>query len=303
MKRFTAAVFVILTGCLALTGVGVFVEAPAHAQYGAHLQPGASNRLSAYGIGEASAQPDRVMMVTTVSGHAPLAGDALVKYRDAKRRATEAIEALEIDGLAIEGQGLALHSAYDQQTINMLQQRMWNGGDAGGEIDTRPQIIVKEQLKITITGIDQLDEAALLELLIKLIETSQDAGLSVGGADTMTMINRGWGNQPMSLFAFEVSEPEKAHAEARAAAIEAAKSRARQMAEQAGVTLGPILSVDEYPVNTSQHHYQNPMQSFLMAGVIQMDGQSLGPAPTDELGPTPVKVQVNLSFGIEPANP
>jgi len=303
MRRFTAAALAVLSCCLAFAGLGMVAEMPANAQFMAHGQADATHRLSALGIGEAIAQPDRVTMVTTVSGHAPLAGDALVKYRDAKRRATEAIQALEIEGLTIEGQGLALHSAYDQQTINMLQQRMWNNAEAGAEIDTRPQIIVKEQLKITITGIDQLEEAALLELLIRLIETSQDAGLGVGGADAMTMINRGWGNQPMSLFAFEVSDPDRAHAQARAAAIAAAKARAKQMAEQAGVTLGPILSVDEYPVNTSQHHYQNPMQSFLMAGVIQMDGQSLGPAPTDQLGPTPVKVRVNLSFAIEPPKP
>ena len=121
--------------------------------------------------------------------------------------------------------------------------------------------------------------------------------------DPMTMMNYGWGNQPMSLFAFEVADPSAAQAEARAASIEEAKARAQQMAQQSGVKLGPITSVNEYPVNMNQHQYQNPMQSFLVAGVMQMDGSQIEPIPTDRLGPSKVKVRVNLSFAIEPASP
>ncbi len=278
-------------------GVMMHFKAPSHAQ------DAPATRLSAFGVGEAVAKPSRVTMVTTVSGNAPLASDALVKYRDAKRRAVEALEGLEIAGLSIEGRGLALHSAYDQQTINMLQQQMWNGGGGGGAVETKPQIIVKEQLQVTITGIDQLDETALLETLIKLVETAQDAGLSIGGIDPAAMMQYGWGNQPMSLFAFEVADPAAAQTQARAAAIAAAKARAQEMAQQAGVTLGPILSVEESPINPYQLPYQNPMQSFIAAGVMQMDGSQLDPTPTDRLGPSTVTVRVNLSFAIEPASP
>jgi len=255
-------------------------------------------RLSTYGTGEATVRPSRVTLITSVSGSAQLASDAIVKFRDAKRRATEAFEELAIEGLVLEGQGMALHSAYDQQTINMLQQRRWNPEVAATDIEVKPQIIVTEKIKIVINGIDKLGPAARRDVLVKLVETVGDTGLSVGGIDPAVMANYGYGNQPMSLFAFEVEDTDKALAEARAAAVADARQRAADMAQATGVQLGPIVSVNESVVSGSSHHY-NPMQVFQMSGAMQMDASETGATPTDSMGPATVRVRVNLTFALQ----
>jgi len=258
----------------------------------------AEPRLKTHGVGEATIRPSKVTLITSVSGSGQLASDAIVKFRDAKRRATEAFEELGIEGLALEGQGMALHSAYDQQTINMLQQRRWNPEMATTDVEVKPQIIVTEKIKVVITGIDQLEQDALLDVLVKLVETVADAGLSVGGIDPAVMANYGYGNQPMSLFAFEVEDAEAALAEARKAAVADARKRAESMSRAIGVQLGPIVSVSESVVTGSSHHYNNPMQVFQMSGALQMDATVTGAAPTDAMGPTTVRVRVNLGFAL-----
>ncbi len=262
----------------------------------------APSRLSTDGIGEVVVKPSRVTLVTSVQGSGQLASDAVVKFRDAKRRGIETFQQLAIPNLTVEGQGMAIHTAYDQNTINMLQQRMWNPELAATEIDTKPQIVAKESLKVVITGIDKLSEEELVQTLTKLIEAMGDAGLPLGWMDPTLMLNYGYGNQPMSIFVFESDHTEKAEAEARAKAIEKARARATDMASQTGVTLGPIVSVREDSAGIAGHNpYQNPLQALQMSGVLSLDNQGGASTAADGIGGAKVRIRVFLEFAIEPA--
>src|SRR4051812_36487033 len=69
---------------------------------------GAGEGISVAGSGEVKAKPTTVELNATVSGDAELAADAIVKYRDARRRAVEALNGLKLEGLKVEGGGFSV---------------------------------------------------------------------------------------------------------------------------------------------------------------------------------------------------
>ena len=58
--------------------------------------------ISVYGTGETSAKPDLVEISLRANASAELTADALVKYRDTKRRTLEAFEKLKLEKLEVE---------------------------------------------------------------------------------------------------------------------------------------------------------------------------------------------------------
>src|SRR5437762_12046832 len=66
---------------------------------------GGGEGISVAGSGEVKAKPKVVEINATVSGDAELAADAIVKYRDARRRAVDALNGLKLEGLKIDTNG------------------------------------------------------------------------------------------------------------------------------------------------------------------------------------------------------
>src|SRR5688572_18802504 len=71
-------------------------------------QPSEAGGITVEAVGEVRAPPDRMEFATRLDGAAELAGDALVKHREYKRRALEALAEMQLEDLQIEIFGASL---------------------------------------------------------------------------------------------------------------------------------------------------------------------------------------------------
>lgn len=252
-------------------------------------RPSSISQLMVSGSGQVKAMPDTVVMLSGVSGEAELAQDAVIKYRDAKRRALKSLQALGIENLEVEPMGMSLGAKYDEQVMNMMRS---------GEtpLKLKPAIVAAESLKLTITQIQGMEPQAISEALTTLIEAVQDAGLSLGDP-SMTRMAYGYGEGPMKLFIFQLKDTEPSIAEARRLAVADARRRAESLARETGVELGRVLSASEAVVDR-RFYGGSSWQLYTQALGIGINDDSSTPIMSDSFGPVTVQVQVSMSFEI-----
>lgn len=90
---------------------------------------------------------------------------------------------------------------------------------------------------------------------------------------------------------FIVDDQEKYQEEARAEALEKAKAKAQQVAQEAGISLGDLVNVSDYPNTASVGGYEMMKSSDYSV-------RSAGIAPTLEAGSQEVSVNVSLTYEI-----
>ena len=100
--------------------------------------------ITVYGTGDLSTRPNWVEVDLNLSGKAELTADALVKYRDAKKRVTEALEKLNIKNLSMDERGLTVSAG----TPLEQQQRAMNGMP---QVPTKTQIEVASVMRVLCT--------------------------------------------------------------------------------------------------------------------------------------------------------
>lgn len=203
----------------------------------------AGDALTIVATSVAHTKPTQVELTASVSGEAELAKDALVKYRDAKRRAIEAIGKLDIKDLTIKELGVSARVQANQQAMMAMMQGNPNP-------NLKPNYQFREQLRLTVKGIDKLDSAQVAELLAKVVDASRDAGLTIGpqGPSNIMeaqMMQRGAGSS--SIATFRLPDATAAKAQAYETAVKDAKARAQKLADATGVKLGAVTSVQEIP--------------------------------------------------------
>src|SRR5262245_19906819 len=101
---------------------------------------GTFDGIAVSGTGELSAKPTMVEIDLHLSGKAELTGDALVKYRDAKKRTIEALDKLKLKELSTDEMALTISAG----TSVEQQQRMMNGQGTVG----KTQIEVSSTLRV-----------------------------------------------------------------------------------------------------------------------------------------------------------
>src|SRR2546423_1681559 len=102
--------------------------------------------ITVSGSGTVKSKPTEVEIGAIVSGEAELTNDAMVKYRDAKKRAVAAIEGLKVKDLTVESNGVSVNQALDPNA----QQMMMNGRAAN---IGKPKVQASESLKIVLKGV------------------------------------------------------------------------------------------------------------------------------------------------------
>jgi uncharacterized protein YggE len=184
-----------------------------------------------------------VEMSAVVSGEAELAADAVVKYKDSRRRAVKAIEDLKIASLAIESKGFTL-----SQGIDPNQQQMMMRGQM--PTTSKQRVQVTEPLRLIIKDVDKMKDEDLMNVVLKVIDAGRDAGLTVGPAapqnyyQMQMMMQRG-DTSGTGMASFKIADPAALREQAYAKAIENARSKAQRLAQLAGVKLGRVTSVQE----------------------------------------------------------
>ena len=258
--------------------------------------PAGGDGISVAGSGEAKGKPTAVEIGATVSGDAELAADAIVKYRDTKRRAVEALEGLKLEGLKIESGGFAINQGMDAAQ----QQAMMNGNAIAGSAKQR--VTVTEQIKIVLSGLDKLKDEELMDTVLKVVDTGRDGGLQIGSGqprnyyEMQMYYNSGRGNS--NLVNFVIPDAESLRDAAYKNAMADARKRAERLAGLAGVKLGRILSVrDQGAVNMS------PQQAQIYAMTGQMSSESPDQLSSGVFTEIPVRVNLAVQFEIVAGEP
>ena len=205
---------------------------------GAHAdQPG----ITVSGSGSVKSKPTEVEIGAMVSGEAELTNDAMVKYRDAKKRALAAIEGLKLAHVSVESTGVSVSQVLDANAQQMMQQgRAANVG--------KPKVQASESMKITLKGVDKIAAEALMDTVMKVIDTGRDAGLQIGPATPsnyyqLQMMQQS--GQGQGMLQFKIGDSTAQREQAYKEAMEDAKKKAARLADLAGVKLGRIVSVQD----------------------------------------------------------
>ncbi len=280
----------------------VAIEAPpAAAQVGFVPGMGSTDGIAVYGTGELTARPNMVEIDLHVSGKAELTGDALVKYRDAKKRALEALDKLKLNGLSTDELSLAITAG----TSIEQQQRMVNGMP---QVPTKTQIEVSSTLRVQLKDVRDQPAEELIKTVGKLLDVAQDAGVSVGPSPAEMMRNARYGNYTSNAslpVQFVVTDLEALREKAYELAVADARSRASRLAKLHQVKLGPAVSVHEVavagdssgPLRTSVQTPQGTTTTI--ATPHENEPRIASPSLTD----VPVQVKLLVRFAILPADP
>ena len=252
--------------------------------------PGGANGISVAGSGEAKGKPTAVEISAVVSGDAELAADAIVKYRDTKRRAVEALEGLKLEGLTIESGGFAINQGMDPAQ----QQAMMQGNAVAG--GSKQRVTVTEQLTVVLGGLDKLKDEELMDTVLKVVDTGRDGGLQIGRPqprnyyEMQMYYNNGQGNA--NMVSFKIPDAEALREKAYESAMADARKRAERLASLAGVKLGRILSVRDQGAAARN---MNPQTAQMYA----MTGQAPDPGELSSGVYTEIPARVNLAVQFE----
>jgi uncharacterized protein YggE len=234
MRRYAASSSLFL---LALAIAGAIIS-PAHGQSG-DGSSGSPQNLEGFtvaGKGHVTAKPDLVEIDLDISASSELTADAIVKYRDAKRRLHDAFTALKLKNVAVDERGLLVEQKGMQQSPYFF--------DSMPNSRTKTEVQLSRKLIVKATDIRKMEEEAVLQLVAKLIDVAQDAGAHVGPKNDGYYSWR-FGGGGNGLVRFVLDDLDKAQEQAYEKAIADARSRAQRLARLSGVELGPIVAVRE----------------------------------------------------------
>lgn len=245
--------------------------------------------ITVAGTAQVKGKPTEVDIGAIVVGEAELTNDAMVKYRDARKRGLAAVEALKIPGLSIESNGVSVNQALDP---NQAQQFMQ--GRTG--VTTKPKVQASESMKITVKGIDKMASDKLLDTIMKIIDTGRDAGLQIGPPTPqnyyqyqMAMQN----GQGQAMLLFKLGDSTADRDLAYKQAMEDAKNKAQKLAQLAGVKLGNIVAVHES--STPKPQNMNPWAYYAAMQTADDDTADL---TSQVLADITVKVTLTVQFEI-----
>ena len=262
---------------------------------GAALAADAPPGITVSGTGKAKGKPALVEISAVVSGEAELASDAIVKHRDAKRRATKAIEDLKIPALSTTSKGFSVSQAVDPN----MQQMMMRGQTPTA---TKEKVQVTEQLQLVLKDADKLSDEDMMNTVLKIIDAVRDAGLTIGAGapksyQQMMMMAQG-GQGGAGLATFRVPDTAALRAEAHKKAMEDARAKAQRLAELSGVKLGRIISVQDGSGTTPE---ANPTVAVYRAMMSQQESPADADAGLSSavFGDIPLAATLTVQFAIE----
>jgi uncharacterized protein len=194
------------------------------------------------GKGAAAGKPNRLEIDLEVTAASELSSDAIVKYRDAKKRLQDAFAALKLGNVTVEERGLLV----DQKGQAFNPYYMDAPPARRGKIEVQ----LTRKLVVTCSNIRDLDEEAVLQLVAKLLDVAQDAGGKIGGQNDMMAYYYygGYNRQTTGLVRFILDDFTALEERAYGEAVADARAKGGRLAKLSGVELGPVVGVREIVV-------------------------------------------------------
>ncbi|MEE9392477.1 MAG: SIMPL domain-containing protein [Planctomycetota bacterium] len=203
-----------------------------------------SARLFGQGIsvnGHASVPTKAVRLVVRgkLEVKAEMAGDALQEFANARARVLKTLGGLEIQGLSVSGAGLKVAI---KDAAGGGQHNPFGGG---GAAEPEPEVVITEMIDIRVVGLDKMDDKAQRSLIAKILDESKEAGLDFLGGGS----NQVWNSPPTKKslanpgIAYGLPPAAEIEDQAFKIALDDARARADRLARLAGVTLGPVTSI------------------------------------------------------------
>jgi uncharacterized protein len=186
-------------------------------------------------------KPDKVEIDLDVTASSELTADAIVKYRDAKRRVHDAFAALKLGNVTVEERGLLVDQKGTTQSPYFF--------DFQPNTRTKTEVQLTRKLVVKAADLRKMDEEGVLQLVGRLLDVAQDAGAKVGPHNMNPYYYYRWGGNPTTgLVRFVVEDFDKIQEEAYEKAVADARTRAERLARLSKVELGPIVAVREISV-------------------------------------------------------
>ena len=250
---------------LALVLAASAVAAPAWAQTegGSSEQPAKPDNpghISVNGNAVTLVRPEAMRVAFMISGRAEEVADALLKFREQRKRVVEALAANGIEEKSIVETGMAVGSNTDAQ-----QMMVWNGQE--GDTPT-PEFEVSVAMRLDLPWPAEESSDAIAERLGKLIEVLSEAGVPLGPTVQQARMGMQSGGIAVQPVPANLSQVRK---DSTRQAMEEARRLAEALAEHTGRKLGRIIAVDDvgsYNQNRAQVQWgpwgqpQNWAESF-----------------------------------------
>jgi uncharacterized protein YggE len=265
---------------------------PARAQFYDPFGSGAGSTniegFTVVGKAHVAAKPNLVEVDLDVTASSELTADAIVKYRDAKRRIHDAFTALKLRNVVLEERGLLV----DQK--GMMQNPYFF--DYQPNTRTKTEVQLSRKLVVKASDIRKMDEEAVLQLVGRLLDVAQDAGARVGQGNMNSYYYYRFGINPgAGLVRFVLEDYDKVQEEAYEKAIADARARAERLARLSRVELGPIVAIREIAVpgerNTSPNYYYSTPPD---------DEAPRKRLETSKFQDIPVRVELLVRFQVHP---
>jgi uncharacterized protein len=249
------------------------------------------------GKGTVAAKPNSVEIDLEISAASELTADAIVKYRDARKKIQESFAGLKLANVSVAERGLLVDKKGEMQSPYFFGG-MQNNSRAKTEVQlSRKMVVVARDIR-------QMDEEKLLQQISRLLDVAQDAGAKIGPQNNAMMMWRYGIEGNSGLVRFVLDDFDKLEEEAYEKAIADARSRAERLAKLSRVELGPVVAVREVSVpgehstsNASPYFYYNMNNS---GNDTEVPKKRLEASKFQEI---PVTVQLLVRFEVGGAKP
>ncbi len=251
--------------------------------------------IAVTGTGKITAKPSQVELAAVVKGEAELAGDAITKYQSNKRRALEAIQNLQIEGLTVADGGVSINQA---GAANALQAAMRGMPAPENAVQN---LSLSEPLTIRLEGIDKLSTEDMLQTLVRIVDAGKDAGMAIGPPQKsmyeMQIAAQFGQGTDSPLAAFKLKDVDALRQQAYQAAIADARTQAERLAKLAGVKVGKVISIREGAAPESGS--DQAVNSYYAMVLGMMRDKSEDKYVSSGLTEIPVTVVLQVEFAIE----
>ncbi len=225
-------------------------------------------------VGEAEARPDTLVLSGLISESSPKMKDAVTAFNDTRRRALSAVNEVGLENLEITTSALSISLANGMSEFN----------DFGIEEEEEPlpegALTVSQSVTLTVKGLAEMEEKAVIDLVVSVIDAAREAGINLSAMDqqTMMLMRMGWGAEmPDTAAVFKLGDPEALRKEATRAAMDKARADAQFLAELAGGKLGRVVAISDGPAGDDEQF--NPYAAFygMMEEEIEFGSSSFEP--------------------------